>query len=200
MAYSDFSLIKAKTDFGLTIEAQVDLFADVQPIAPSEHLSFFLAETISLATSINTEKARSELLIAPILLDVRRQLNYQVSLFSGVDFNVDAALGLTGFCDFILSRSTEQYYIEAPVITIVEAKNESIKSGLGQVTAEMVAAQMFNGIYTHRETSSVYGAVTSGTEWKFLKLVGTELSIDVKNYYINEVDIIISILMTVLQK
>ena len=164
MAYSDFSLIKAKTDFGLTIEEQVNLFADVQAIAPSEHLSFFLAETISLATAINTEKARSELLIAPILLDVRRHLNYQVSLFSGVDFNVDAALGLNGFCDFILSRSTEQYYIEAPVLTIVEAKNESIKSGLGQVTAEMVAAQMFNAISAHREASSVYGEVTSGTE------------------------------------
>lgn len=60
-------------------------------------------------------------------MDVRRHLNYQVSLFSGADFNVDAALGLTGFCDFILSRSTEQYYIETPVLTIVEAKNESIK-------------------------------------------------------------------------
>ena len=57
---------------------------------------------------------------------------------------MDPAQGLVGFCDFILSQSAEQVDIVAPVVTIVEAKNESIRSGLGQCIAEMVAVQMFN--------------------------------------------------------
>jgi len=83
-------------------------------------------------------------LIAPILTEVRRQVNYQISLFSGTDFNVDLEKGLIGYCDFLLSASKEQFFISAPVITIVEAKNENIIGGLGQCVAEMVAAQIFN--------------------------------------------------------
>jgi transketolase C-terminal domain/subunit len=54
---------------------------------------------------------------------------------------------------------------------IVEAKNENIKGGLGQCVAEMVAAQIFN----EREANAIdtiYGAVTTGEIWKFLKLGG----------------------------
>lgn len=121
------------------------------------------------AGAINTKKALSELLIASILLEVRRHLQYQISLFSGVDFNVAPEKGLAGFCDFILSRSAEQYFIASPVVTIVSAKNENIKSGLGQCVAQMMAAQMFNE-QNLSEIKSIYGAVTTGQIWKFLKL------------------------------
>ena len=93
MAYSDFSLSELKKLFSLTINETIDLFAAVPPVECSEHLDFTLKENIPLATAINTEKARSEMIIAPILIEVRRRLNYQVSLFSGVDFNVDTARG-----------------------------------------------------------------------------------------------------------
>jgi hypothetical protein len=85
-----------------------------------------------LATLINTEKARSEFLIAPILADVRQQSKRQVSLFSGSSFNVDMEKELIGFCDFILSQSEEQIDVTTPMVTIVEAKNESVIGGLGQ--------------------------------------------------------------------
>ncbi len=193
MAYSDFSLQKVKTEFNLVIEENLDLFPEVQPILPSELLTLTLKETIPLISAINTEKARSELIIAPILLEVRRQLNYQISLFSGIDFNVQPQKGLSGFCDFILTKSIEQYFISSPVVTIVEAKNENIKVGLGQCAAEMVAAQIFNQQESN-EIKTIYGAVTTGVAWKFLQLEGETLFIDLSDYYIKEVTKILAIL------
>lgn len=81
-----------------------------------------LAEYVPLARAINTEKARSELMIANILVEARKRLNHQISLFSGIEFNVDKASDLNGFCDFMISASPEQLMLNAPVITIVEAK------------------------------------------------------------------------------
>ena len=105
MAYSDFDLKKVRNNFGLQIDEQPDLFAAVTPLQPSVTLAHVLAETAHLAMAINTEKSRSELLITPVLLDIWRQAQSQMSLFSGTEFTVDEARGLTGYCDYILSRS-----------------------------------------------------------------------------------------------
>ena len=141
----------------------------------------------------NTEKARAELIIAPVLLEVRRILNFQIGFFSGSEFNVDLQAGLSGYCDYILTASKEAYEIRTPVVTLAEAKNESIKSGLGQCIAQMVAAQLFtqrNG----EAIESIYGAVTTGTDWKFLKLADKTVWIDKRDYFINEVSQILGIL------
>ena len=193
MAYRNFTLAKVKEDFGLTVDETQDLFADIEAIKPSEILIVTLQEYISLATAIGTEKARSEFLIAPILTEVRRQLNYQISLFSGTDFNVDIEKGLIGYCDFLISASREQFFISAPVISIVEAKNENIIGGLGQCVAEMVAAQMFNQ-RKEIDIPVIYGVVTSGTAWRFLTLSENTVCIDLMEYYINQVEKILAIL------
>lgn len=195
MAYSDFTTItKVRESFGLTIEEFIDLFTDIPEVLPSYYLQTTLNENVFLATAINTEKARSELIIAPVLLEVRRILNFQIGFFSGSEFNVDLQAGLCGYCDYILTASKESYEIRTPVITLVEAKNESIKSGLGQCIAEMVAAQLFNQ-RNGEEIESIYGAVTTGTDWKFLKLVDQAIWIDKRDYFINEVSQILGILV-----
>lgn len=193
MAYSDFSLTKFKKNFNITIKEEADLFATVEPIEISEKLTNTLEETTELALAINTEKARSEMIITPILLEVRRKANYKISLFSGTDFNVDIERGLNGYCDFVISRSREQLTINAPVLIIVEAKNENIKGGLGQCAAAMLAAQLFNE-QEGNEIKTIYGAVTTGDIWKFLKLEGTDIFIDLNNYYIQELNKILGIL------
>ncbi|MBW4642111.1 MAG: hypothetical protein KME23_03690 [Goleter apudmare HA4340-LM2] len=193
MAYSDFTLANFKKNFNIHVDEKNDLFADVEPINISDKLTNTLAETTELALAINTEKARSEMIIAPILLESRRQFNYQISLFSGTDFNVDAEKGLNGYCDFIISRSQEQLTINAPVMIIVEAKNENIKGGLGQCMATMLAAQIFNE-QENNEIKTIYGAVTTGDIWKFLKLTDNNLFIDLNNYYIKEINKILGIL------
>lgn len=198
MSYSNFTLSKVKADFGIVTDETQDLFAEVEAIAPSELLRLTLKDQLPLASAINTEKARSELIIMPILIEVRRLFHNQISVFSGSTFDVLPEQGLEGRCDFILSRSPEQYYITSPILTIVEAKNESIPSGLGQCIATMIAARVFNQ-KEGNPTSTIYGAVTTGTDWKFLKLNQKNAFIDINDYYIKEVDKILGILISTLQ-
>ncbi len=194
MPYSKFtSLSQVEAAFGLTLSERERLFVNVLPLKPSSALSADLKEYLPLANAVNTEKARSELLIAPILLEIRRHYAGQVGFFSGTEFSVDPEAGLSGYCDYILTASTDLYEVRAPVITLVEAKNEDIKSGLGQCIAEMVAAYRFNQ-QEGNGISVIYGAVTTGVIWKFLRLVGTAVSIDLDEYYINEVDKVLGIL------
>ena len=194
MAYSDFKLSNVSKIFELTITESSQLLADVPEIEASELLTTILKENIDLAVSINTEKARSEMIIAPILLEIRRKLNYQISLFSGIEFNVDPGKGLNGFCDFLMSNSQEQLFICTPILAIVEAKNDNLKAGLGQCIAEMVAAQLFNQ-QEGNEISIIYGAVTTGTVWQFLKLENKVVSIDLTEYFIRDIQKIIGILI-----
>jgi len=194
MAYNQFSLSKVKKDFDLAVDETRNLFADVGAIAPSGFLQQALEEYIPLATVINTEKARSELIIAPVMMEVRRQTGNRVSLFSGSAFDVDQERGLSGYCDFILSASREQIEITAPVVTVVEAKKEDIIGGVGQCIATMVAAQIFNE-RVGNEINTVYGVVTSGTNWRFLTLAGAVVYVDLIEYYIDRVDKILGILL-----
>ena len=198
MAYSSFTLSKVKADFGVITNETEDLFATVEAISPGDLLTLILREQLPLAGAINTEKARSELIIMPVLIEMRRLLQNQIAIFSGSSFEVEPARGLDGRCDFLLSRSAEQYYITSPVLTIVEAKNESIPSGLGQCAATMIAARIFNQ-REHQPAEPIYGAVTTGTDWKFLKLVENIVFIDRSDYYIKEIDKILGILLSTFQ-
>ena len=138
MPYSNFTLRQVEKDFHLQIEEKIDLFAHVQAIAPSDDLKRILTENIPLALAINTEKARSEFLIAPTLLELRRRSPIPISLFSGTEFSISPEQGLSGYCDYLISLSKQQLMISAPVIAIVEAKNEDIKSGLGQCVSSFI--------------------------------------------------------------
>lgn len=200
MAYSDFKTIDdIKQRFDLKIVSGNSLFADVPEVAISTLLQETLRENIPLALNINTEKARSELMIAPVLVEARRMLNRKISLFSGIEFNVDASLNLTGYCDFILSQSPDQIYVEAPVACIVEAKNENIKSGYPQCMAEMIAVKIFNE-RNAVSVSSILGVVTTGSNWKFLKYQEDILFIDFDEYLINQTGKLLGIFAAVLSR
>lgn len=197
MAYSSFTdLSVVRREFELTVDFQARLFEGEYAAAPTDFLRTALREYEPLALAIGTEKARSELLIMPVLAEVRRQREAQISLFSGVDFNVDAERGLTGYCDYLLSRDNNPYSIHAPVLAVVEAKNERINLGLAQCAAEMVAARIFN----EREGSGVgalYGAVTTGSNWRFLRLAGDHLEIDADEEYLHPIERLLGILLTI---
>ena len=199
MAYSDFKLSEIIQKFELTLNEVSGLFGDIPEAEPSDLLATILKENVDLAVAINTEKARSEMIISPILLEVRRKLNNEISLFSGVYFNVDNQQGLNGFCDFLISLSKEQLFVRAPVITLVESKNENLKSGLAQCIAEMLAAQLFNE-QKQNAIKIIYGAVTIGTIWQFLKLEDKTISIDLTEYYIKDVKKILGILISAIKQ
>jgi hypothetical protein len=197
VSYSDFTIDEVKLRFSLQLQEDRDLYATIPPVEISPLLRETLAENVPLALAISTEKARSEFIIAPVLLEARRQADHQASLFSGVEFTVDAELGLKGVCDFLLSRSSEQLTIEAPIVAVVEAKNENMKAGIGQCLAEMVAARLFNE-RKGREERAVYGVVTTGNNWKFLQLFGNAAQVDLVEYHIKETARILGILKAML--
>lgn len=198
MSYSNFSLNAAIKQFSLTIQDKQDLFANIPEIQPSPYLDFTLNYNFSLATEINTEKSRSEMIIAPILLEVRRLTHDQISLFSGREFNVAPDQGLNGACDFLISLSESQLMINAPVVAIVEAKKEDILGGLGQCIAEMLAAQLFNE-QEGNQIPIIYGVVTSGNIWRFLKLENKVVHLDKVEYYINQIAKILAILVSMVK-
>ena len=200
MSYSEFTTLdKVQKVFNLSITEDQNLFTDIEGLVISDYLQQTLKEYLPLATAINTEKARAEFLIAPVLTELRRPANYQISLFSGTEFDVDKEKGLSGYCDYIISCSKEQYFIDVPVVAIVEAKNENINGGLGQCIAEMVAAQIFNR-NQERPLAEIYGVVSTGTVWKFLVLKDNLVLIDSQEYYINEVNKILAIMLLPIKK
>jgi hypothetical protein len=193
MAYSDFTIADVKSRLGLTLDEGADLFGSVPPRPVSPRLVERLAEHAPLAGDISTEKARSEFVVAPILLKVRRLLRPRASLFSGSDFPVEPSLGLFGRCDFLICRSPEQLSIEAPSAVVVEAKTEDMRAGYPQCAAGMVACRTFN----HRRgkpLAEISGAVTTGSVWRFLRLRGDLLEIEGIERHITDLGRIIGIL------
>jgi len=198
MPYSSFTLKKVQKQFAVEIIEKINLFSSLESREISNHLKETLLDNISLAVAINTEKARSELIIAPILIEIRKMFNKQISFFSGIELNVDKERDLTGFCDFIISQSPEQLFLNSPVIMIVEAKNENIINGLGQCAAEMIASRIFNE-QEGTTLSKIYGVVTSGNMWKFLKLEDNKIYIDLDDYFIKETSKIVGILCSMIE-
>lgn len=198
MPYSQFTLETVEQAFGLSIIEKLDLFTNVPEAAISDFLKQSLEYNTPLALEIATEKARSEMIIAPILIELKKQFDSQISLFSGREFNIDIQQGLIGYCDFIISKSPSQLLIKSPVGVIVEAKNDNIQSGLGQCIAEMVAAQIFNQ-RQNEKNESIYGSVTTGTNWKFMRLVDKVVEIDPNEYFLSNIGKIMGILRSFME-
>lgn len=196
MAYNRFTIESIKKTFGLKIIGDVCLFEHTAPVEPSQVLIQFLHRYLPLGSAIGTEKARSEFIIAPVLAEITELTHHAVSLFSGVDFTVDEEQGFSGHCDFLFSASRVQYAIEAPVLAVVEAKNDNLNSGLGQCMAEMIAAQRFND-REGQPLDCIYGAVTTGSVWRFLRLQNDCIHIDQREYFIDNLPLILGILLEI---
>ena len=197
MAFAEFTFPQVQQALGLAVE-EADLFSPVPAVQLREDFVAVLTDGAAIALAINTEKGKSEFIIAPVLLELRRLLGGAVGLFSGVALDVDPGKGLTGACDFILTKATGQFILSAPLVTVVEAKNDNLRNGLGQCIAEMYAAALYN----QREGSAmttVWGVVTTGSAWKFLRLENSTVTPDVKEYYIDNVGKILGVLRHVVE-
>jgi hypothetical protein len=198
MSFSDFDLKTAVHAFALSEERDTDLFAGVEALEPSAFLRVWLEQFAPVALGMNSEKARSEFIIAPMLAEAKLRAGTIVNVLPGVALDVDREKGLAGYCDYLIARSPEIYYLQGPLVAVVEAKKEDLVAGLGQCAAEMVAIRLFN----EREgtpVEAVFGCVTSGSNWRFLKLEGARLSIDRPEYYLREAAKILGILVHVMR-
>lgn len=189
MTYSDFTLISVQKAFGLKV-TQERLFTDVQPVPPAQWLQETLARGMSLA--LVSEKARSEFIVAPILLTSRELSGNRFAIYSGQRLDVDASQGLTGECDFILTNTPPLPIIQSPIVSIVEAKKNDIESGEGQCVAQMIGAKLFNE-KEGNPINPIFGCVTTGEAWQFLKLEDNKVVFDSRRYYINEVEMILGV-------
>lgn len=180
MAYSDFTTIKKALDeFHLKL-VERSFFPELTEVELPELYQQYLAQTIPVA-SRGSEKVRSEGIVFPLLMAAKQTLGSPISIFSGEDFTVDSDAGLSGICDFLVCRSPLISVIEAPVIAIVEAKKSDLSIGLGQCIAEMVAAQRIN--QTDGDSAlSVYGVVTTGVLWQYLRLDEQVVTLDLTTY------------------
>lgn len=198
MSYSEFTIDDIRDKLNLTIQDVKAVISPIEPTQPTSLLKEILSENTPLALAIDTEKARSELIVAPILVELRKMCDRQISFFSGTDLTIDKEQGLNGVCDFIISQSAEQLFLDAPVFTLVEAKNDNIKSGIPQCIAEMVAARLFNQKRGH-SIPKIYGAVTTGSLWKFMKLENDKVYIETMDYFIENIATILGIMMQIVR-
>jgi hypothetical protein len=191
MPYSNFTLEEVRDRFSLQISSKA-FFSDLEPITPSDYLQQALIRSKPFQTT-GSEKARSEFIIAPILLELRALKNDSVSIFSGEEFTVDRELGLSGICDFLVSCTGNELMIDAPVIALVEAKKGVLKDGWGQCIAEMVAAKKFNE-NRGKSIKYIYGVVTSGSLWHFFQMEENIVFLDPNEYPLFPVDKLLAIL------
>lgn len=191
MLYSDFTLKRVKKELNLDIVEKRDIFSHIKEIEVSNILLDILKYNVPLA--IGTEKARSEMIIVNVLIEIKRISEEKISLFSGINLDVDKVRGLNGFCDFIISKSPEQFYINAPIIAVIESKDDKTTSGLGQCIAEMYASNIFNE-QNELQIATIYGVITTGNNWRFLKYKENTAFINLDEYPIKNISKIIWIL------
>jgi hypothetical protein len=196
MAYTDFTLESAEADLGVTSHPGV-LFPQLQPLPVPAWLQDILTRGMRLA--LVSEKARSEFIVAPILLAVREQSGERIAILSGQRLDVDAGRRLLGECDFILALSEPVPRLRAPLLTIVEAKKNDIEAGLGQCVAQMVAVQIYNE-RSGQPLPAVHGCVTTGESWQFLRLAGVKVTIDQGRFYIDNVGGILAALQATVRQ
>ena len=194
MAYRDFNLNDIEDILGVSNQIK-SLFSDLSPLNPSQWLKQTLAMNAELP--IRSEKAKSEMIIFPILAELRQRNHQFFTIYSGENLNVDEELGLKGECDFILAKDIASFSLNYPIISVVEAKKNDTTLGIAQCGAQLIAARQFNEKKGHK-LSILYGCVTTADDWLFLKLEKNILFIDTKKYYLVEIGEVLAIFQTMI--
>ncbi len=189
MAYTDFTLEIIEENFGVK-NRRVILFPIVTPIT----ISAFLQDALDTAAElpIRSEKAKSEGIVFPVLVELRKRNNKYFTIYSGDSLNVDDVKGLRGECDFIIAKDVQSFSVNYPILQVVEAKKHDIELGIGQCAAQLIGAKIFNekrGI----DLPMIYGCVTNKSEWKFLKLENNTIFVDSRTYSYAEMNEILGV-------
>jgi len=194
MAYSNFTLDKIREELGIENQ-RTKILTDFEPVAPSDKLVKELQEVEELP--IRSEKAKSEWIVVPILKELRNRNNKYFTIYSGDVLIADEEKGLRGECDFILAKDIGTFDINYPIIQIVEAKKNDVELGVPQCAAQLIGAKIYNekkGV----QLDKIYGCVTTGNDWLFMKLEGDCIKINTKLHYLIEIDNILGIFQSII--
>ncbi len=195
MAYSDFKTLKGfQKETNIAYQMQVLFDKPITAIFPSDKLLFDLAEARTYG--LLSEKAKSEFIITPILKEVRRNNVDKVTFLSGVALDTQVEK-FNGICDYIFSHSPQSIELSAPIFCVVEAKNRTLEEGFAQCAAEIYAAYLFNEENNEPQTR-IYGTVSNGYEWSFMKLENRIITIDQDRYAIQKIEELLGVFQTII--
>ncbi len=180
--YSSFSFKMVKKQFGLKSVKGI-IFDDLTPIEPSNWLLDALEMSSKMA--IVSEKSRSEWIVSPIMMDIKRRNIDKMNILSGENMDASKEQSLTGECDFIFVKDPDTFNVESLIFCLVEAERHDLIGGMGQCTAQMVGARMLNE-QDNVDFPMIYGCVTTGSDWQFLKLENQLVTIERNLKFINE--------------
>jgi hypothetical protein len=155
------------------------LFQDFELVAPSE----WLKESLKIAQlmPLTNEKTKAERVVSPILLEIIKSYADRVTFFSGENLDVDSTKDLSEECDFFFALQPPKPYIEAPIISIAESKDEDMEWGVAQCAAQIYGAKLFNEM-EGKEIPFIYGCATDGVEWQFMRFENNIYEIDNRIY------------------
>lgn len=193
MAYSDFTLSTLQQRFDLTHQRQ-RLFSDITPLTPSDWLNNALQTAEELP--VKSEKAKSELIVMPILLELRNQNHKRFTIFSGENLVADPENGLNGECDFIITEDTGSFELNPPILQIIEAKKNDIENNIALCAAQLLGAKLYNE-KQNVNLPVLYGCITTGDDWLFIQLA-QQLLIDTRKFYLGDVAQLLGVLQFVL--
>jgi hypothetical protein len=179
MAYADFTAEEAAERLGV-YNVPGSLFPAVTPAPVPQWLTDRLARNNVLA--FLNEKSRSERIVTPVLTAVEELLGPdECAVYSGYRLDIDREAGLMGECDFLIALAPPVPPLRPPIATVVEAKRGDIDLSYGQCIAQMVGSARFNARHGLPDRP-MYGCITNGVEWLFLRLSGTVVTIDTRRH------------------
>jgi hypothetical protein len=194
VSYTDFTLEILREQFGIHHQFQ-KLFTEIKPVFPSDLLEKILLRSQHIP--LKSEKAKSEFIIAHVLADIQETNNDMLTLLSGETFNVDKDRGLCGECDFLFIKDPRAFVVTAPVLSVIEAKKGDIEAGIHQCSAQLCGIKIYNEKH-NASLSPIYGCVTIGTEWKFLRLEDNMVTVDTDIYYLNQLPDILGVFQAIM--
>jgi len=173
--------------YGLQRE-ELNLLTVPVPWPETVHILQADLREISKKVYINSEQARREFLIAPILFLLSKSLaDFRLS----VEKYIFASDQLKGSLDYYLSGQQS--------MVVIEAKNSDIVSGMKQLVAELIALDKLE----EPEQMVLHGAVSIGDDWRFARLNRADKKIieDIKLYRVpEEIEILFGVLFGLLGK
>lgn len=190
MSYSKFKKYRDLDPLGLNIKIE-NLHLKPNPITPSDWLETTIQKNLDLPKA--SEKAKCEFFITPILSEIVDNNKSKITYFSGYEFDVEKTLGLVGRCDYLITCVPNSPMIQAPVLSVVEAKDDNFEKGNPQCIAQMRAVQIFNA-REGKPTPVVYGASSYGLAWQFIRLENDTVQVDTRFFTLENLPLILGAL------
>ncbi len=160
------------------LKLQKTLFVGTEYLKVNEYCFDTLLEFFDKEGTFSSETSICERIIFPILHESCKKHN--LPIWSQMPLNVDKSKGLTGNPDFLFAPEMEGgvKYKKPIICCLAEAKKNDFEQGWGQVSAEMVAAQIAN----QNSSIAVFGIVSDGQVWEFGKLKNNIITLNKEKF------------------